>query len=163
MDNGTYIHCLPYKKDKDRREGKGHTAATWWTELIQFLSKLAILHQYSIWRKRGIHPILHIVLVQFILFFTSSWCISSYSSNCPGAKKLARQGIKSRLLGGSSSRYDLCLLFCLYPFLFSMLSVMAAMAAVGRSVMSISLNHDSWRLFYQRRCWVIRSISKKRR
>ena len=33
-----------------------------------------------LWRKGWIQPILHIVLVQFILFFITSWCNSSYSS-----------------------------------------------------------------------------------
>ena len=43
------------------------------TEFIQFLAALAILLYRMIWRKVWIHPILHIVLVQFILFFKSSW------------------------------------------------------------------------------------------
>ena len=33
----------------------------------------------------AIHPILQIIMVQFILFFKSSWCNSSYSPNHPGA------------------------------------------------------------------------------
>ena len=50
----------------------------WGTELIKFLATLAILHQgdfkkgmnssYSSYRPGAIHPILHIVLAQFILF-----------------------------------------------------------------------------------------------
>ena len=44
-------------------------AAAWRTELIQFLAALAILHQDD---QKKIHPILHIVLVQFILFSKSS-------------------------------------------------------------------------------------------
>ena len=32
--------------------------------------------------------------IEFILFFISSWCNSSYSSNHPGVKYLVQQGIK---------------------------------------------------------------------
>ena len=80
-------------------------AAVWGTDLIPFLAALTILHQddlkkevnssYSSYCHGAIH--LHIVLVQFILFFISSWCNSSYSSNHPGTKQLAWQGIKSIL------------------------------------------------------------------
>ena len=44
--------------------------AVWGTELIKFLATLAILHKgdYSSYRPGAIHPILHIVLAQFILF-----------------------------------------------------------------------------------------------
>ena len=47
-----------------------------------------------IWRKE-LFKLFYMVLVQFILFFLSSWCNSSYSSNCPGAKSTARNGINS--------------------------------------------------------------------
>ena len=50
---------------------------------------------YSSNRPDAIHPILQIVLMQFILFFKSSWCNSSYSSNRPVAKRLVRQGIET--------------------------------------------------------------------
>ena len=41
-----------------------------------------ILHQGTIWRIGWIHSFLHIILVQFILFFISSWCkISSAARN----------------------------------------------------------------------------------
>ena len=67
-------------------------AAIWGTELIQFLAALAILHQddmkkgmnlcYSQYRPGAVHSILHIVLVDFLLFFISSWCkIASVARN----------------------------------------------------------------------------------
>ena len=78
-------------------------AASWGTEFIQFLAALAILHQTD-WKNKMIssyssnrllsyfanspdafHPILPIVLVHFIPFFQSSWCISSDSSKRPSA------------------------------------------------------------------------------
>ena len=40
---------------------------------------------YSSYRPGEIKPILHIIIVQFIVFFISSWCISSYSSFHPDA------------------------------------------------------------------------------
>ena len=56
---------------------------------------VAILNQDDL-KKGIIQTILYsMVLVQFILFFLSSWCNSSYSSNCPGAKSTARNGINS--------------------------------------------------------------------
>ena len=71
-------------------------AVVWKTELIQFIAALAILHQddlkkginssFSSYRPGAIYAILHIVLVNFILFFISSWCNSSYCSNRPGVK-----------------------------------------------------------------------------
>ena len=57
---------------------------------------------YSSYCSCAVHAILHIVLVQFILLFISSWC-----------KILARQEIESILPPSSSD--DLCLLFCLNP------------------------------------------------
>ena len=67
-------------------------AAIWGTKLIQFLAALAILHQddmkkgmnlcYSQYRPSAVHSILHIVLVDFLLFFISSWCkIASVARN----------------------------------------------------------------------------------
>ena len=51
--------------------------------------------RWQVHRKGWIHQILHFVLVQIIIFFISSLCNSSYSSNRHGAKELARQEIKS--------------------------------------------------------------------
>ena len=67
-------------------------AVVWGTEVIQFLASLAILHHddlkkkmnstYSSQRPGASHPILHIALVQFILFFNSPWFkISSVARN----------------------------------------------------------------------------------
>ena len=56
------------------------------TELLQFLSTLAILHQDEL-KNRLI----------FTQFFDSSWFKSAYSSNRPVTKKLARQGIETIL------------------------------------------------------------------
>ena len=50
-------------------------------ELIQFLAALAIYH-YDDLKKRMKSDI-----------FTLFWCNLNYSSNCPGAKYLARQGL----------------------------------------------------------------------
>ena len=87
---------LSQMKDKARREGKGRR----------------IFHQDDL--KKGTNNyMLHIVLVQFILFFISSWYNSSYSSNRPGAKQIAWQRNESIMSPNSSN--DLCLLFCLYP------------------------------------------------
>ena len=77
------------------------------------------------WRIGWIHPILYIVLVQFILFFKSTWCSSSYSSYRPGAihtilqiflVKSRQRGKEFYKFGPPSSIYDdLCLFFCIYP------------------------------------------------
>ena len=58
-------------------------SSVWGTELFQFIAAQAILHQddlkkrmnlsYSLHGSGAIHPILHIVLVQFVLFFKSGW------------------------------------------------------------------------------------------
>ena len=58
----------PQKKDKDSREGKGRRCCLGYRIPYQFLIALAILHRE-----------------EFILFFISSWCNSSFSSNHPGA------------------------------------------------------------------------------
>ena len=50
-----------------------------------------------IWRKGWIHPMFLSILLQFILFFISSWGNSSFSSNRLGAKLQARQRNESIL------------------------------------------------------------------
>ena len=70
-------------------------AAVWGTECIQFLAMLAIFHQdylknrmnssFSSYHPGAIQPFFHIILVQFVLFFISSWYNSSFSSYHPGA------------------------------------------------------------------------------
>ena len=97
----------PYKKDKDRREGKGRSclrdridsspccasyfAPGWFKERGEFIL-FFISSRYnssdSSYRPGAINPILHIVLVKVILFFKSSWYNSSYSSYRPGAINL---------------------------------------------------------------------------
>ena len=77
------VRNKPQDTDNDRREGKGRRYC-WGTELIQFYVLLGILQQddwkkgknssYSSYSPGTIHPILHIVLVHFILFFKSSQC-----------------------------------------------------------------------------------------
>ena len=74
-------------------EEKANVVATvWGTKFIQFLALLAILHQddlknrmnssFSSYLPGAIHPFLRIILVQFILFFKSSWCkIASRAGN----------------------------------------------------------------------------------
>ena len=47
--------------------------------------KKEILHR-MIYRKGRINPILRLVLVQFVLFFISPWCNSSYSSKSSWCK-----------------------------------------------------------------------------
>ena len=81
QDRYTFL-LVPYNNDKDRRKAKGRRYCLG-AELVQFLAALAICTR-MIWRKGlinpysdcpgALHPILHIVLVQFILFFKSSWC-----------------------------------------------------------------------------------------
>ena len=61
-------------------------AAAWGTELIKFVTILAILH-FGEFEEQD----------EFILFFKSSWCNSSYSSKHPSAKQLAWQEIESIL------------------------------------------------------------------
>ena len=80
---------------------------------IHFLAALATLHQDNLkkgmnsscssYRPDAIHPILHVVKVQLILFFKSSWCKIASA---------ARNKINS---APPSSSADLCLLFCLNP------------------------------------------------
>ena len=55
-------------------------AAVWGAEFINFLDALAILYMDEFEEQ-----------YEFILFFKSSWCNSSYSSNHPSAKQLAQQ------------------------------------------------------------------------
>ena len=57
-------------------------ASVWGTEFIKFLAALAILYQDDLKKGKKIHPFLHIVMVQFILFFKLSWCkIASEARN----------------------------------------------------------------------------------
>ena len=82
-----------YQRRRVKTEEKAKiVAAIWGTEFIQFLAAVAVLHQddlkkemnsfYSLFLPGAIHPIIHIVLVQFILFFKSSWCkIASAARN----------------------------------------------------------------------------------
>ena len=59
-------------------------AAVWGTECILFFVTLAILHQddlknrmnssFSSYHPGAVRRFLHIILVQLILFFKSSWC-----------------------------------------------------------------------------------------
>ena len=67
---------------KTEEKAKFITAA-WGAKFIQFLAALAILRQ-DVFEENG-ELFIHIVLVQFFLFFISSWCNSSYSSYHPGA------------------------------------------------------------------------------
>ena len=48
-------------------------AAVWGTEFIEFLAALAILHQDDLKTRMNL-SFFHIILVQLILFFISSWC-----------------------------------------------------------------------------------------
>ena len=71
-------HWGMYLESHRRRmktEEKAKFAAVWGTEFIQFLVALAILHQDNFEEYD-----------EFILFFKSTWCNSSYSSICPIAK-----------------------------------------------------------------------------
>ena len=75
-------------------------AAVWGTELPHYLFCTRMFERigfYSFNRPGGFHHILSIVLMHFILFFQSSWCISFLSSNHPGTKWLAQQGIEEIL------------------------------------------------------------------
>ena len=59
-------------------------SAVWGTEFIKFLAVLVILLLDDLF--------LHIILVQFILFFISSWFSSAFFSYHTGAKQLRQQG-----------------------------------------------------------------------
>ena len=104
LATGMRYPSYPYKKDKDRREGKGrcclrdridsipccasYFAPGWFKdrgEFILFFISSRYNSSYSSYRPGAINPILHIVLVKVILFFKSSWYNSSYSSYRPGA------------------------------------------------------------------------------
>ena len=66
-------HCI-FERCWSRRiyteEKANVVAAIWGTEFIQFLVALAIMHQNDLKNNVGpFHPFLHIILVQFILFF----------------------------------------------------------------------------------------------
>ena len=72
-----------------------------------------------------IHPVLQIVLMQFIFFFKSSQCNSTYSSNRPGAVhpiiqiflvQNSQHGKELNQFCPPSSSDDLCIFFYLYPF-----------------------------------------------
>ena len=68
-------------------------AGVWRTDFIPFLAALAILQQDNL-KNRINSSFLHIILMKFILFYISFWCLSCFSSYHPGAKKLARQEIE---------------------------------------------------------------------
>ena len=74
----SYSHTQ--KKDKHRIKGKGRRCC-FGTKLFKFL---AILHQDDFEEQ-----------LEFNLFFKSSWCNSSYSSNRPGAKQHGSEYILS--------------------------------------------------------------------
>ena len=83
MKNSEVIFCI--FNCKDRREGKGRRC--YLGERIDSIPCRTNYFPLGWFEERDgfmIHPILHIVLVQFILFFISSWCNSSFSSNRPG-------------------------------------------------------------------------------
>ena len=80
------------KKNKDRREDKGRCGC-----LVNSLPRqLCILHQD-----------------EFIPFFISSWCNTSYSTNRPVQN--SQRGIELNRFCPPSSSDDLCFLFCLHP------------------------------------------------
>ena len=77
----TRIYCIFqhlfrawYRRRIKTEEKVKAVAAEWGTELIQFLAALAIFCTRMISKICWVHPILHIVLVQLILLFKSSWC-----------------------------------------------------------------------------------------
>ena len=70
-------------------------------EFVKFLAARAVLHQ-DYFEEND----------EFIFFFKSSWCNSSYSSKRPRAKQLARQEFNKFCPLSSSD--DLCLFFCTY-------------------------------------------------
>ena len=109
--------CIPEEKAKV-------VAAVGGTEFIQFLAALAILHQEGFEQQEEFILFLHIILVQVILFFISSWCKSSFSSYHPGAIKSfsSYHPVHNSLRGKELNNFcplnssdDLCLLFCINP------------------------------------------------
>ena len=82
---------------------------------------------FSSYRPGAIHPFLYIVLVQFSLFFISSWYNYSFSLYRLGAVNPFLKIIQSRCKTASAvkklnkfcplnSSDDLCLLFCINPY-----------------------------------------------
>ena len=88
------LKLLPMKKDTDRRKSKGRHDFLG-EHIDSFSCHASVFKQndlkkgtnlsYSSYRPGEIKPILHIIIVQFIVIFISSWCISSYSSFHPDA------------------------------------------------------------------------------
>ena len=67
------------QKDLHRRKGKGRRCCLRQDDLKNRMDSSFFL--------------LHIILVQFVLFLISSWCNSSFSPYHPDANQLVRQGI----------------------------------------------------------------------
>ena len=86
-------------------EEKEKVVAAVWAERIYQIPCRAIY--FATWQfEEWIYPFLHIILVQIILFFISSWC---------KAASTARNWINSVLPHSSK---NLCLLFCINPLLY---------------------------------------------
>ena len=80
-----FFTLLPQHGRRVNTEEKSKiVAAVWQTEFIRLLAELDILRSRMIFEEQD----------EFFLFFKSSWCNSSYSSNPSSAKQLARQGIE---------------------------------------------------------------------
>ena len=78
-------------------------------------SSLSLFWTRTIWRIGSSSFSLYCsILVQFILFFVSSWCNSYFSFYHPRGKQLAGKELNKFCPPNSSD--DLCLLFCIYPF-----------------------------------------------
>ena len=111
------------KKDLYRREGKGRCCCL--GDRIYSIPCCACC--FSSYRPGAIHPFLYIVLVQFSLFFISSWYNYSFSLYRLGAVNPFLKIIQSRCKTASAvkklnkfcplnSSDDLCLLFCINPY-----------------------------------------------
>ena len=85
MFGGENIVNIYYKHRRRRNTGEKTNVVTavWGPTFIQVLATPAILHKdgFEDWN-------------EFILFVKPSWCNSYYSSTCPSAQQLARQGIE---------------------------------------------------------------------
>ena len=91
------VHCAVQNRRKVQKNWQRSSllfgGQNWFNSLSRYLFCTRM-----IWRKEWIHLSHHIVLVQFILFFISSWCNSSYSSNRPDAIDPILQIVRMQLI-----------------------------------------------------------------
>ena len=95
---------MPLKKDKDRRKGK-YRCCCLGNRIYSTPCHACYFALQDDFDEQD----------EFILFFKSFCCNTSYASHCHSAKQLLWQRIGYKKNSAPNSSDDLCLFFCIYP------------------------------------------------